>query len=57
MRGRNRTRAEKLIADASWEAVMKLVLLYLVIATIAMLAHLGARQTAELLSGEAPIQT
>jgi hypothetical protein len=36
---------------------MKLVLLYLVIAAIAMLAHLGARQTAELLSEEAPIQT
>jgi hypothetical protein len=37
------------------EAVMKLVLLYLVIATIAMLAHLGARQTAELLADQTPI--
>jgi hypothetical protein len=45
----------KLVTDAVEEAVMKLVLLYLVIATIAMLAHLGARQTAELLADQTPI--
>jgi hypothetical protein len=44
-----------LVAKADREAIMKLVLLYLVIATIAMLAHLGARQTAKLAADEATI--
>lgn len=34
---------------------MKLYFLYLLIATIAMLAHLGARKTAETESDKAPV--
>jgi hypothetical protein len=34
---------------------MKLALLYLLIATIAMLAHIGAQQTAKTETDEAPV--
>jgi hypothetical protein len=55
LQDRNWGPTETLVVAACWETVMKLSLLYLLITTIAMLAHFGAHQPAKSPADEATI--